>query len=68
MHAPCRLETLPKSLLDEGKLSELQLEGVLYAVTAHQGLLPDGQRVSKELDSTPPCCCCHSPILAMFNR
>ena len=30
--------------MNEGKLSQLQLEGVLYACTKHQELLPSGQR------------------------
>ena len=33
-------ESLPEGIVNEGKLSELQLEGVLYACQRHQQLLP----------------------------
>lgn len=35
---------LPKELIDTGKLSEAQLESVVYAGQAHQDILPNGQR------------------------
>ena len=35
-------DSLPASVVDTGKLSQLQLEGVLYACTKHQELLPSG--------------------------
>eukprot|EP00891_Asterochloris_glomerata_P001845 jgi/Astpho2/1845/e_gw1.00038.339.1_t len=37
-------DTLPDALVDSGKLSQLQLEGVLYACTKHQQFLPSGER------------------------
>jgi hypothetical protein len=37
-------DSLPSSLIDSGKLSQLQLEGILYACTMHQHLLPTGER------------------------
>ena len=36
-------DSLPASIVDTGKLSQLQLEGVLYACAKHQELLPSGQ-------------------------
>ncbi|XP_066924417.1 uncharacterized protein [Clytia hemisphaerica] len=36
--------SLPKEILKEGKLSDLQLEGILYACQRHQLILPDGKR------------------------
>jgi hypothetical protein len=36
--------SLPPELLDSGKLSQLQLEGILYACTRHQSWLPSGER------------------------
>ena len=33
--------------MTKGKLSQLQLEGVLYACTKHQQFLPNGQRESQ---------------------
>jgi hypothetical protein len=41
-------------VVDTGKLSQLQLEGVLYACTKHQELLPSGH--SKHL------AVCHMPV------
>ena len=35
-------DSLPASIVDTGKLSQLQLEGVLYACAKHQELLPSG--------------------------
>ncbi|EIE19331.1 hypothetical protein COCSUDRAFT_19644, partial [Coccomyxa subellipsoidea C-169] len=37
-------DSLREDIVNEGKLSQLQLEGVLYACTKHQELLPSGQR------------------------
>lgn len=37
-------DAIPESVVAEGKLSQLQLEGVLYACTKHQQLLPSGER------------------------
>ena len=37
-------DTLPDALVDSGKLSQLQLEGVLFACTKHQRFLPGGER------------------------
>ena len=37
-------DSLPSDLIDNGKLSQLQLEGVLYACTQHQNILPSGER------------------------
>eukprot|EP00961_Rhodomonas_salina_P010499 140938-Rhodomonas_salina.2 len=36
--------SLPASLIESGKLSSLQLEGVLYACQRHCTMLPDGNR------------------------
>ncbi|KAF0687318.1 Aste57867_20928 [Aphanomyces stellatus] len=43
---PCTYPTdaFPKELIDEGKLTNLQLEGVLYACMQHQRILPSGER------------------------
>jgi hypothetical protein len=38
-------DSLPEDIVKGGKLSQLQLEGVLYACTKHQELLPSGQRM-----------------------
>lgn len=43
--------------MNEGKLSQLQLEGVLYACTKHQELLPSGQRMPCSLQSQCNCIC-----------
>ena len=32
--------------MDQGKLSQLQLEGVMYACTKHQEFLPNGESKS----------------------
>ncbi|PNG99380.1 Protein strawberry notch 2, partial [Tetrabaena socialis] len=37
-------DSLPAELVQGGKLSTLQLEGVLYACTKHLQLLPSGER------------------------
>ena len=37
-------DSLPADIVDNGKLSRLQLEGVLYACTKHLEILPSGQR------------------------
>eukprot|EP00775_Hariotina_reticulata_P007699 gene7699-7898_t len=37
-------DALPCEVVDHGKLSQLQLEGVLYACTRHQQILPSGER------------------------
>ncbi|KAK9855114.1 hypothetical protein WJX84_007868 [Apatococcus fuscideae] len=37
-------DSLPEETVTKGKLSQLQLEGVLYACTKHQQFLPNGQR------------------------
>ncbi len=44
-------DSLPAFIVDTGKLSQLQLEGVLYACTKHQELLPSGH--SESLLSQP---------------
>ncbi|WIA22798.1 hypothetical protein OEZ86_009751 [Tetradesmus obliquus] len=37
-------DSLPPEVVEQGKLSQLQLEGVLYACSRHQQILPSGQR------------------------
>lgn len=37
-------DAFPKGLVEDGKLSQLQLEGVLCACAKHQTFLPSGQR------------------------
>ena len=37
-------DALPPEVVEKGKLSQLQLEGVMYACTKHQELLPSGER------------------------
>jgi len=37
-------DSIPANVVDSGKLSQLQLEGVLYACTKHQQFLPGGNR------------------------
>ncbi|MEW5313763.1 MAG: hypothetical protein WDW38_005303 [Sanguina aurantia] len=37
-------DSIPAAIVDAGKLSRLQLEGVMYACTKHCQLLPSGQR------------------------
>ena len=37
-------DALPPEVVAKGKLSQLQLEGVMYACTKHQELLPSGER------------------------
>ncbi len=37
-------DSLPEETVDKGKLSQLQLEGVMYACTKHQQFLPNGHR------------------------
>ena len=37
-------DSLPPEIVDSGKLSRLQLEGVLYACSKHQQFLPSGER------------------------
>jgi hypothetical protein len=37
-------DSLPADVVEQGKLSQLQLEGVLYACSKHQEILPSGQR------------------------
>ena len=37
-------DALPEAVVAEGKLSQLQLEGVLYACTKHQQILMSGER------------------------
>ena len=44
-------DSLPASIVDTGKLSQLQLEGVLYACAKHQELLPSGQSKLHSLES-----------------
>ena len=39
-------DALPPEVVEQGKLSQLQLEGVLYACTKHQQFLPTGERAS----------------------
>ena len=36
-------DSIPEQIVEEGKLSQLQLEGVLYACSKHQ-FLPNGER------------------------
>ena len=47
------VDSLPEDIVAKGKLSQLQLEGVLYACTKHQQILPSGE-------SELPCTCCCS--------
>ena len=44
-------DALPEEVINQGKLSQLQLEGVMYACSKHQEILPDGQR-----ERTPSTC------------
>ncbi len=37
-------DALPPEVVEQGRLSQLQLEGVLYACTKHQQFLPTGER------------------------
>lgn len=37
-------DSIPNDVVATGKLSNLQLEGVLYACTKHQEILPNGER------------------------
>lgn len=37
-------DSIPEQIVEEGKLSQLQLEGVLYACSKHQQFLPSGER------------------------
>jgi hypothetical protein len=37
-------DAYPDSVVQQGKLSQLQLEGVLYACSRHQQILPSGER------------------------
>jgi hypothetical protein len=37
-------DALPPAVVDEGRLSQLQLEGILYACARHQHILPSGER------------------------
>jgi uncharacterized membrane protein YgcG len=37
-------DAYPESVVQQGKLSQLQLEGVLYACSRHQQILPSGER------------------------
>lgn len=37
-------DAFPKGVVEDGKLSQLQLEGVLCACAKHQTFLPSGQR------------------------
>ena len=37
-------DALPSELVTSGKLSQLQLEGILYACARHQEILPSGER------------------------
>lgn len=37
-------DSIPADVVNSGKLSQLQLEGVLYACTKHQQFLPSGER------------------------
>ncbi|KAF0732932.1 hypothetical protein Ae201684_010041 [Aphanomyces euteiches] len=43
---PCTYphEALPNEVIEQGKLTNLQLEGVLYACMQHQKILPNGER------------------------
>ena len=41
-----RWDALPPEVVSEGKLSQLQLEGILYACTKHCEILPSGERES----------------------
>ena len=38
------LDSIPKGTIDECKLSDLQMEGILFACQRHQLILPDGNR------------------------
>ena len=49
-------DALPEAIVTQGKLSQLQLEGVLYACSKHQEILPNGQREPPGLlHCAPPC-------------
>lgn len=37
-------DAYPEAVVQAGKLSQLQLEGVLYACSRHQQILPSGER------------------------
>ncbi len=50
-------DALPPEVVSEGKLSQLQLEGVMYACTKHQELLPSGERARP----APPRASCACP-------
>ena len=39
-------DALPAEIVNQGKLSQLQLEGIMYACTKHQEFLPNGERTS----------------------
>ena len=46
-------DSLPEHTVSEGRLSQLQLEGVLYACSKHQEILPSGDlQALRKLDST----------------
>ncbi len=44
-------DALPPEVVEQGRLSQLQLEGVLYACTKHQQFLPTGERAYMSLSS-----------------
>ena len=46
-------DALPAELLKGGKLSQLQLEGILYACTKHQTKLPTGERAGFFIGGCP---------------
>jgi hypothetical protein len=37
-------DAYPQAVVQQGRLSQLQLEGVLYACSRHQQILPSGER------------------------
>jgi hypothetical protein len=55
-------DALPPEVVSEGKLSQLQLEGVMYACTKHQELLPSGERARPAPPSTGCACPGAAPV------
>lgn len=46
---------LPHEVIDEGKLSSLQLESVVYACQQHMNILADGTRAGFLVGKLPGC-------------
>ncbi len=53
-------DSISDDIVDNGKLSQLQLESVLYACTKHLNFLPSGERMAPSVFS-PPCSCLGNP-------